>query len=159
MSEEEALLLAALASDRAVLEIGAWRGRSTVALARLARLVVSVDWHRGDAGSGGEWTLPEFCSALTAANAWGKVVPVVGRSEDIAPHLCGPFGLVWVDGAHDAESVARDTALALRVVGPGGVVAWHDWDYESVRAGVARHLDTKNCQPRAGSIATWEAPA
>jgi hypothetical protein len=155
------LLLSGLAADKQVLEIGAWKGRSTIAMVRTAALIVSVDWHRGDAGSGAEWTLPDFCASLTAANAWGKVIPIVGRIEDIGVFLrsfC--FGFVWIDGAHDEESVARDTYLANRVLGAGGVIAWHDWNYESVRAGVARHLNLNDCRQQSGTkIAIWEAPA
>ena len=75
---------------------------------------------------------------MSRLGLWDKVVAVVGKVEDVAPLLAsGTFGLVWIDGAHDAESVARDTALALRVLSPGGTIAWHDWDYESVRAGAS----------------------
>lgn len=157
LGETEALLLCSLAEGRDVLEIGAFQGRSTAALARGARRVVSVDWHRGDDGSGWGWTLPAFSGHLTRLGLWDRVIPVVGRVEDVAPLLAGPFGLVWIDGAHGAADVERDTRLALRLLAPGGVIAWHDWDYESVRAGVAAGgIDPRHCHEPAGTrIGTW----
>ncbi|GBD00203.1 hypothetical protein HRbin17_02741 [bacterium HR17] len=45
---------------------------------------------------------------------------------------------VFLDGAHDYESVRKDSENALRIVRPGGVIVWHDygnWD------GVSRCLN------------------
>lgn len=46
------------------------------------------------------------------------------------------FDLVFIDAAHDTESVERHTRIALQAVRPGGVIAWHDWHWESVREGI-----------------------
>lgn len=35
--------------------------------------------------------------------------------------------LVFIDGAHDYESVRKDSENALRIVRPGGVILWHDY--------------------------------
>src|SRR5262245_41847662 len=84
LTAAEALYPSALARDRLVLELGSYKGRSTAALAQTALQVVSVDWHRGDEGTpGGGWTLPEYCAALRALGLWGRVVPVIGRIEEI----------------------------------------------------------------------------
>lgn len=37
------------------------------------------------------------------------------------------IGLVWVDGAHDYETVASDTAAAFKLLQPGGAIVWHDY--------------------------------
>jgi predicted O-methyltransferase YrrM len=34
---------------------------------------------------------------------------------------------VFIDGAHDYESVRKDSQNALRIVRPGGVILWHDY--------------------------------
>lgn len=34
---------------------------------------------------------------------------------------------VFVDGAHDYQSVRKDTENALRLLRPGGVILWHDY--------------------------------
>ena len=45
---------------------------------------------------------------------------------DIGPYL-GSVDLVFIDGAHSAEYLENDTALALRMVRPGGIIVWHDY--------------------------------
>ncbi len=164
LSETEALFLAELGKGRVVLEIGAYLGRSTVALATGAKLVVSVDHHRGDPGTkaGSKhpsegWTLPAFTEALTRLNLWGKVVPVVTNSE-LAGQLLArtAFGVAFIDGAHDSVSVLRDTEVAIRLLAPGGVIAWHDWDYESVKAGANAVIDIAEVRQEPGTrIGTW----
>src|SRR4029077_11328726 len=64
LTSAEAAALAEIAAGKTVLEIGAWLGRSTVALARSARLVVSVDHHHGPPYDGNGSTLQRFLSNL-----------------------------------------------------------------------------------------------
>ncbi|MFN3420404.1 MAG: class I SAM-dependent methyltransferase [Armatimonadota bacterium] len=45
---------------------------------------------------------------------------------------------VFIDGAHDYESVRKDTENALKIIRPGGVIVWHDY---GVWKGVTRCLD------------------
>ena len=45
---------------------------------------------------------------------------------------------VFIDGAHDYESVRKDTGNALRIIRPGGIIVWHDY---GVWEGVTRCLD------------------
>jgi predicted O-methyltransferase YrrM len=45
---------------------------------------------------------------------------------------------VFIDGAHDYESVRKDTENALKIIRPGGVIVWHDY---GVWEGVTRCLD------------------
>jgi predicted O-methyltransferase YrrM len=47
-------------------------------------------------------------------------------SFDFSPYI-GRADLVFVDGGHSYEVVSSDTANALRLVRPGGVVVWHDF--------------------------------
>lgn len=51
---------------------------------------------------------------------------VDSRHFDPTPHA-GRFDLVLVDGAHDHEHGLADTATALRLVAPGGVVLFDDF--------------------------------
>lgn len=118
-----------LASGKDVLELGAWKGRSTVVLSNVARFVVSVDRHAGIEEVGGEDSLPDY---LEAVRGLPNVAIVVASFEDIVPLFTpGRFGLVFIDGDHDLANVQRDIALAL-LVDPA-VVAFHDFDFEDVR--------------------------
>lgn len=123
LTEREGLALRELARDADVLELGAYCGRSTVCLASVAREVVTVDTF--DAEDGG--TFLEFLANVNAAGVRNVtfLVSDVG-SLDFNP-FAGRFDLVFVDTFHDAGAVERDTAVALRCVKPGGVVAWHDY--------------------------------
>ena len=126
LTRDEADALGALARDRTVLELGAWKGRSTVVLAAAARYVVSVDRHRGIPGHDTD-SLPDYLSHVRDLN---NVAIVVASFDEFVP-LLGRFDLVYVDGDHDSGSVLRDTQHALTV--RPKVVAFHDWDFAEVR--------------------------
>lgn len=50
------------------------------------------------------------------------------RAFDPAAHgLLGAVDLVFVDGGHDLETVAIDTANARKMIGDSGVILWHDF--------------------------------
>ena len=130
LTEPEAETLSQLAAGQTVLELGAWKGRSTAALAATALHVVSVDWHYGDPDAGQEDTLDEYIANVRHLR---NVTMVVGRFETVVPHLSG-FDLVFLDGAHDYASVLRDAQLAIRV---GRTIAFHDHNQAPVAAAVA----------------------
>lgn len=132
LADVEAGELARLADDRVVLELGAWKGRSTALLSWAARYVVSVDRHRGGGEVGAEDSLPDY---LDSVRMLGNVAMVVASFEEFVPLLGRSFDLAFVDGDHDEASVRRDALLARDHVRKGGVVAFHDWDRESVRQG------------------------
>lgn len=146
LTEEEAAQLADLARDRTVLELGAWKGRSTFVLARTALHVVSVDRHLGIPGHGGD-SLAEY---LENVRGLANVSPVVSHFEEIVP-LLGHFDLVYIDGDHDEASVYRDSTLALPHC---DTIAFHDWDFPEVRAGAAHLGDPAGI---VGSLAWFSA--
>lgn len=157
LSGLEGLALQEMAAGRTVLEIGSYCGRSTVAMAEVARLVVSLDWHQGDPGAGWGDTLPELWQNLADFGLRGKVV-VIAASVDVVAPLLTPwqYDLVFVDGAHDAASVERDCRLARKVVRPGGTIAMHDWNLEGVRTGA--QAAGVMARPVAGLVARWDVP-
>lgn len=153
----EARELQRLAKGRTVLELGAWKGRSTVALSEVAKYVVSVDRHEGVDGFDvrGEDSLPDY---LDAVRGLKNVAAVVADFDDFCPLLCDYFDLVFIDGDHDAESVARDTLTALDHVTVRGTLVFHDWDFDSVIAGVESVLGPRSPNRVVGSLASFEAP-
>lgn len=50
----------------------------------------------------------------------------------------GSVDFVFIDGAHDYESVQKDTENAMKIVRTGGVIIWHDY---GVVDGVTRCLN------------------
>jgi predicted O-methyltransferase YrrM len=128
LTEEEAGALQSLATDRLVLEIGSWRGRSTVALARVAGHVVSVDHHLGSAEHERyEPSLPIFLANLESRGLRSKVSVCVMDSRHLGFFRPTSFDLVFVDGAHDFGSAVRDLRFAFRLVKTAGAVAVHDY--------------------------------
>ena len=121
--------LQTLAFDKTVLELGAWKGRSTVVLSEAAKYVVSVDRHEGIEQAGGEDSLPDY---LGVARDLPNVAIVVASFADFVPLLAARrFDLVFIDGDHDYANVQRDITLALMLDPP--VIAFHDWDFAEVR--------------------------
>lgn len=154
LPENEAAELQRLAKGKTVLELGAWKGRSTVALSQVARYVVSVDRHQGIEEVGGEDSLPDY---LAAVRSLPNVAIVVADFSGFCPLLCDYFDLVFIDGDHDEGSVARDTVTALEHVTLEGMLAFHDWDFDSVRAGAASIIGLRSPERVVGSLASFTA--
>ena len=59
----------------------------------------------------------------------GKVTPIVDTwtPADVPDADRGTYDLVFIDGAHDAVSVANDIAVARELLAPGGLIAFHDY--------------------------------
>lgn len=130
LKPEEGEELRRLASGKTVLEIGAWRGRSTVAMAQVAARVHSIDPHTAATFKDVKPhdSLPALRNNLKRFGVAEKVVIHLGLSEDVLPLLAAAtFDLVFVDGNHDAEHATFDVSHALRLVKSGGAIACHDY--------------------------------
>jgi predicted O-methyltransferase YrrM len=141
--EPEAQLLyeyARTVTNGCIVEIGSYRGRSTIMLAQGAleahTHVYAIDPHYeaidGIATYGADDRAAFLLNILEAGV--GSVV----RKLDTDSHHAGqgwtePIGLLWIDGAHDYESVSRDIALWTPHVVNGGLLAFHDSTLESVQ--------------------------
>lgn len=137
--EGEAEALAALVKGRVVLELGSFKGGSTILMAKAgARVVHSVDWHTGDPHLRYyQDTLGPMWHNLMAADVRRQVVLHVGRFQDVLP-LFRPqsFDLAFVDGCHDYEAVKRDIEMTLPLLRPSGVLAFHDYGRWGVQPAV-----------------------
>lgn len=130
---EEGRTLQQLAAGGHVLELGSYKGRSTVCMAETAAQVYSVDWHKGDAKAGDQDTWDEFHANVDSL-ALCKVSTLRNRFEDVLPSMpAAMFDMVFVDDDH-GPSTEFATREALRLVKPGGVIAWHDWPDPAVVA-------------------------
>ena len=59
-----------------------------------------------------------------------KITQVFGDSSAIDwAKLPGPFDIVFIDGCHSYDYVAKDTQNALKYTRPGGLIIWHDYGY------------------------------
>ncbi len=119
----------------AVVEIGSFRGRSTVVLAAGAGSVVAIDPHAGgDRGpqeiapeaSRGEADHAAFRGNLAAAGVADRVRHVRKLSADAHGDVAGPVSLLYVDGAHRFGPARSDLAGWGARVAPGGTMLVHD---------------------------------
>lgn len=138
VSSEEAYRLRDLARGARVLEIGSWRGFSTVVMAQVARMVHAVDHHLGDEHAGHDESLSYLIAALDEYDVRSRVVVHVGSSADVLPLLpTDYFDLAFVDAFHEADAVRADLALVRPLVKLDGTIAFHDYG----RFDVARVVD------------------
>lgn len=152
-------LAASLPDGSCVVELGAYKGRSTICLAQSGRRVVSVDhW-------AGEPKLPkapgvypdhrdgfyrrqyeENLEARLGADWRSSVYPYTGETSDadlaraiFTAH--GPIGLVFVDADHGLEGVKRDFDTWAPWVPVGGFMAFHDQGWRGPATVIGRALD------------------
>ena len=116
-----------------VLEIGAFKGASTVALSKAA----------GAAGDDCIWTVdpftspcetdlreessyPEFLSNLKHAGEERFVRVFKGLSRDLAKQWREPIRVLWIDGDHSYRGVKEDLELFRPFLSDGAIIAFHD---------------------------------
>lgn len=137
---------------RAVLEIGSFRGRSSVALGlglkrnpeggfRLYCLDPFFDEQLA------EGFLEEFRRNIAAAGLTDIVECIPCTSQDAVRHwpLSRPLAMLWIDGNHEYEHVRDDLLCWLPLLNPSGIVAFHDWYLLGVRQAITRHLFPNPC--------------
>ena len=97
-----------------IFEFGTWKGYTACALGanipgvQITTLNLMDEWDCDD------WQGPLVC-------LFGD-----SRGFDFSPWK-DSVDLVFIDGGHDLETVQADTAHALRLLRPGGCIAWHDY--------------------------------
>lgn len=119
----------------AIVEIGSWKGKSTIWLGRGSRRghgvpVYAIDPHTGSPEHRQQYgaieTVAQFTRNLRRASVDTIVVPRVMTSEAAARAFTEPVELIFIDGAHEYESIKRDFELWFPKVIEGGVMAFHD---------------------------------
>jgi MMP 1-O-methyltransferase len=119
----------------AIVEIGSWKGKSTIWLGHGSRAgrglpVHAIDPHAGmierDKASGTISTFAEFQNNIRDAGVDDLVVPHVDFSEAVARAFIEPVELIFIDGLHDYQSVKSDFEAWSPKVMNGGVMAFHD---------------------------------
>ena len=118
--------------EGSIVEIGSWKGRSTIALARGAaqthkEKVYAIDPHSILLEEGYlEDTRAEFLANIQRAGVAAQVVPMIMSSEEAARGWSKPLRLLWIDGDHRYESTRRDFVLWEPHLAVGGILAMHD---------------------------------
>jgi len=140
LGEDEArflgLMAAAAPAGGEIVEIGSFKGRSTVMLATIARAfqlgkVTAIDPHTapsatdpGEARGGS--TFEEFLQSLRAAGAEEHVDVRRAFSRDVAKNWSGPIRLLWIDGDHTYAGAKLDFEGFAPFLAEGALLAFHD---------------------------------
>ncbi len=143
LSRAEGETLRMMAYGKHVLEIGSWKGRSTVCMAQVARTLVAVDHFKGDMGTGLACTFDEYTRNLERFGVADKVKTFWTSLRDFIYDkypvmFAGTFDLAFVDCEHTEAATTEALRVAIRCVKRGGIVAWHDADFPEVRSAVHR---------------------
>ena len=137
LSDEEGQLLYELARNCSgsgvIVEIGSWKGRSTIWLAEGSKAgnnvkVYAIDPHTGSSGKGKKeaCTFEEFKKNIEDAKVSDIVVPLVVKSEEAARDFKEPVELCFIDGAHEYEFVRLDFDLWFPKLVDHGTIVFHD---------------------------------
>ena len=150
LDPDEGAALYQAAMDRApfgpCLEIRGYCGKSALylgtACAEAGEVLFSVDHHRGSEENQPGWeyfdeevwdaaaeavdTVPFFRTTIRKAGLEGTVIPIIGRSIDVAARWQTPLSFLFIDGGHTMEHALNDYRGWTPHVIPGGTVAIHD---------------------------------
>ena len=111
-----------------IVEIGSWKGKSTIALARGAarthkEKIYAIDPHSILREEGYlEDTQAEFLANIQRAGVEAQVIPMIMSSEEAARGWDKSVRLLWIDGDHRYESTRRDFVLWEPHLAVGGIL-------------------------------------
>jgi predicted O-methyltransferase YrrM len=153
MSEPELEFLATLAQRyKNILEVGAWTGRSTLALAdnTLGKVTAVDTWEGSSNGdlkdvlerNGKNWAWKEFQKNTEHVKNISRLWMESTKAAKINRALHNKFDMVFIDASHDYESVKADIMAWLPTVIEGGLICGHDYTTERDHcAGVIKAVD------------------
>lgn len=139
LDADEARMLhdcAACVDNGCIVEIGSYRGRSTLVLATPAKVpVYSIDpYLPSDNEQFGDVDREQWYWQIASGGVANRVRAVHLTSLQAQAVWQEPIGLLFIDGAHDALSVTLDFVTWQRHVVNGGLIALHDSDWTGVKA-------------------------
>lgn len=122
-------------TGNAIIEIGSWKGKSTICLGNGSRdgnrvKIFAIDPHIGSSEHhkmfGEIDTFEEFKQNIIKAGIAEFVEPIRNTSENAAKNFNQSIEFVFIDSAHEYKYVKLDFRLWFPKVMSGGVLAFHD---------------------------------
>ncbi len=141
--------IAAMLRPQRIFEIGTSRGRTTGLLAMNTpetTRIFTLDLPPDEPAPGLatdlhliELAKSELGSTFRNTPWQARITQLLGNSAtfDYSPYH-DSMDLVLVDGSHSYPFVLRDTLNAFRMIRPGGVILWHDYESMRTEHGVTR---------------------
>lgn len=123
---------AAVPAGQCIVEIGSYRGRSTIALASGAPdgvLVYAIDPHHDHEAGGFTFGMADNQAFMqnVAAAGLGHKIRVINRSSfDAAFMNWDAIGMVWIDGGHEYPHPQHDVREWGNLLEDNGILAIHD---------------------------------
>ncbi|OGQ61241.1 MAG: hypothetical protein A3G92_07445 [Deltaproteobacteria bacterium RIFCSPLOWO2_12_FULL_38_8] len=122
--------------NNAIVEIGSWKGRSTVCLASGAKegqgaIIYAVDPHQGSdeqqqKGYNEKDTFKEFKFNIQTKKVDGFIHAIRETSKEASLKINYPVEFIFIDGLHKYKNVYEDYKLWFPKVIDGGIMAFHD---------------------------------
>jgi len=142
ISENESMLLYNLAKNCTgnkgiIVEIGSWKGKSTICLAKGSKVankvkIYAIDPHKDTLthkANETPSTYEEFKKNLQAAEVDEIVNPICSTSQEAARIFDEPVELLFIDGDHEYGMVKLDFELWFPKLINGGIIALHDCNF------------------------------
>lgn len=164
LSEREGKFLMAAAAlapaQGANLEIGSFKGRSTICIARTCQRyghgsLVAVDPHTSPSPTdpdlkGQPSSFEDFQRNVSDAGLAAAVDARKQYSHQVGADWTAPIRFLWIDGDHTYEGAKKDVDIFRRFLVPGAVLAMHDvlgTHYGSLRTFVEEVLGSDEFGP------------
>jgi MMP 1-O-methyltransferase len=137
-----------------IIEIGSWKGRSTICFGLGAKegssaKIYAIDPHTGSPEHikrfGYVNTYDEFTENIKNAGIDQYIIPVRKTSEEASKEIDSEIDFVLVDGAHEYDFVKKDYELWFPKLRSAGTMAFHDcWHAPGVHFLTAKLLITSS---------------
>lgn len=151
---------------KTIIEVGSWLGASTRHMAQLLPAegkVYAIDhWLGSEEHQPGQlgWykALPrlyeQFLSNVIHAGLTDKIVPIRLSSLEASEQLKGKVvpDLIYIDAAHDTESVYADLVAWYPYVQGHGILCGDDWTWTSIQTAVQRFAQEKGLTINASGL-------
>jgi predicted O-methyltransferase YrrM len=137
-----------------VVEIGSWKGRSTITLASALEargeggVVFAIDPHTGSVEHHRRWgavdTFAEFKANIERAGVSSFVEPLRMTSHDAVERFSdGSVDVLFIDGSHEYEDVLRDCDDWFVKLAPGALVGFNDTSWPGVYRVMRERVTTR----------------
>jgi len=99
----------------------------------------TIKGQSGDGGFDNSWHSKNYEEAVARVKPWEEKVSIMkGMTKDMIPIIPDRYlGMIYIDAAHDYDSVLNDLELSYPKVVMGGIISGHDYlGYPSVNRAV-----------------------